>query len=42
MITSSDVPGVRELRRIMGEYYMKEEDIFDGARFDDVVAYVTF
>ncbi len=42
LITSSSVLGVRESRRIIGEYYMTEEDILGGAKFDDAVAYVTF
>lgn len=42
LITSSSVLGVRESRRILGEYYMTEDDILRGAKFDDAVAYVTF
>ena len=42
LITSSSVLGVRESRRIIGEYYITEEDILYGAKFDDAVAYVTF
>lgn len=42
LITSSSVLGVRESRRIIGEYYMTEDDILNGVRFDDAVAYVTF
>lgn len=42
LITSSSVLGVRESRRIVGEYRITEEDILSGARFDDAVAYVTF
>jgi hypothetical protein len=42
LITSSSVLGVRESRRIMGEYYLTEEDILNGAKFEDAVAYVTF
>ncbi len=42
LITSSSVLGVRESRRIIGEYTVSLEDILTGARFDDAVAYVTF
>ena len=42
LITSSSVLGVRESRRIIGEYRMSTDDILTGASFDDAVAYVTF
>ena len=42
LITSSSVLGVRESRRIIGEYRVSTDDILSGARFDDAVAYVTF
>lgn len=42
LITSSSVLGVRESRRIIGEYTVTEADILNGARFDDAVAHVTF
>ena len=42
LITSSAMLGVRESRRIVGEYCVTAEDILSGARFDDAVAYVTF
>lgn len=42
LITSSSVLGVRESRRIVGEYRLNLEDILNGSRFDDAVAYVTF
>lgn len=42
LITSSSVLGVRESRRIIGEYYITEDDILNGTKFDDAVAYVTF
>lgn len=29
--------GVRETRRIMGEYVISEQDVLEGARFDDVI-----
>ena len=42
LITSSSVLGVRESRRIIGEYRVSTDDILTGARFDDAVAFVTF
>lgn len=42
LITSSGVLGVRESRRIIGEYRMTLEDITSGAIFDDAVAHVSF
>jgi hypothetical protein len=42
LITSSSVLGVRESRRIRGEYYITKDDILNGARFDDAVAHVCF
>ena len=42
LITSSSALGVRESRRIIGEYRISTEDILNGVRFDDAVAYVTF
>ncbi len=42
LITSSSVLGVRESRRIVGEYRMSTDDILTGAKFDDAVAFVTF
>ena len=42
LITSSSVLGVRESRRIIGEYRMSTDDILTGAKFDDAVARVTF
>ena len=42
LITSSSVLGVRESRRIIGEYRVSTDDILTGARFDDAVARVTF
>lgn len=29
--------GIRETRRLLGEYTLTEQDIFDCARFDDVI-----
>lgn len=42
LITSSSVLGVRESRRIIGEYTLTLDDILSGATFDDAVARVTF
>lgn len=42
LISSSCVLGVRESRRIIGEYCMTTDDILSGATFDDAVAHVTF
>lgn len=42
LITSSGMLGVRESRRIIGEYYITKDDILSGARYGDAVAHVTF
>ena len=42
LIGSSGVLGVRESRRIIGEYYLTDEDIFGGRHFDDDVTEVCF
>ena len=34
--------GIRETRRIVGEYVLTEQDIFDCAKFDDVVAVASY
>lgn len=34
--------GIRETRRIVGEYTLTEQDIFDCQRFDDVVAVASY
>lgn len=36
---SADILGVRETRRIMGEYILSDEDVLSGARFKDVVVH---
>ena len=36
---SADVLGVRETRRILGEYVLSDEDVLSGARFPDVVVH---
>ena len=38
LIDSAPLLGVRESRRIMGDYKITGEDIVDGARFDDAIA----
>jgi len=38
ILDSANTVGVRETRRIRGEYLMTEEDILAGRRYDDVVA----
>lgn len=42
LITSADMLGVRESRRIVGEYTVSTEDILSGSTFPDAVAYCTF
>lgn len=42
LITSACVPGIRESRRVVGEYTLTLEDILSGAQFEDAVAHVTF
>jgi hypothetical protein len=41
VFTSSHI-GIREGRRIYGEYRLTDEDILSGARFEDAVCLVTF
>lgn len=36
---SSDIIGVRESRRVMGEYVLTAEDLIGGRRFDDVIVH---
>lgn len=36
---SSDVVGVRESRRVMGQYVLSAEDLITGRRFDDVIVH---
>ncbi len=33
------LPGKRESRRIIGDYILKEQDLFDGKIFEDAIAY---
>ncbi|GAA0751238.1 FAD-dependent oxidoreductase [Clostridium sartagoforme] len=33
------LPGKRESRRILGDYVLKEQDLFDGKIFEDAIAY---
>ncbi len=42
LITSSSVLGVRESRRVCGEYTLTVDDLLSGAQFEDAVAKVAF
>ena len=42
LISSSNVLGVRESRRIVGEYILTADDIVNGQRFYDGIAEATF
>lgn len=42
LITSAAMLGVRESRRVIGEYTVTGDDILNGRKFDNAVAYVTF
>ena len=42
LITSAGVLGVRESRRIIGEYRVDTEDILNGSKFPDAVANISF
>ena len=42
LVQSAPLLGVRESRRIVGEYCVTSEDIIKGTRFEDAVATVTF
>lgn len=35
---TASYPGIRETRRIIGEYVLTEEDLLNGTRFDDTIA----
>lgn len=37
--SSSDIIGVRESRRVVGEYTLSAEDLIEGRRFDDVIVH---
>jgi hypothetical protein len=37
--SSTDTLGVRETRRIIGEYVLTEDDLLEGRKFDDVVVH---
>ncbi len=39
--SSSDIVGVRESRRIIGQYVLTAEDLIAGKRFDDVIVHKT-
>lgn len=38
VVATSAAPGVRETRRIVGEYTLTHDDVLEGQRFDDVVS----
>ncbi|MGM0834799.1 MAG: FAD-dependent oxidoreductase [Bacillota bacterium] len=38
LLSTSQYIGVRETRRILGEYVLTEEDVVEGRKFDDVIA----
>lgn len=42
LIGSSNVLGIRESRRIVGEYRLSEEDLLEGRQFEDRLCTVTF
>lgn len=42
LISSAPLLGIRESRRILGEYYLTEEDVINGSRFPDGVCTSTF
>jgi len=42
LLQTAPLLGVRESRRIEGEYCLTEEDLIEGKRFDDGIAEVTF
>ena len=42
LISSAPMLGIRESRRIVGEYMLTAEDIINGEQFEDAVADVTF
>ena len=42
LISSAPMIGIRESRRIVGEYMLTADDLIEGAKFEDAVADVTF
>lgn len=42
LIETANQIGVRETRRIIGEYILSDEDVLEGQRFDDGIADVSF
>ena len=42
LIGSSGILGIRESRRIVGDYTLTEDDLFGGSSFEDAVCQVTF
>lgn len=39
IIDSSDIVGVRESRRVIGQYVLTAEDLIEGKQFDDVIVH---
>ena len=39
LISSGDTVGIRESRRVMGEYKLTELDLLEGKKFDDVIVH---
>ncbi len=42
LVTTAEQIGTREGRRIRGRYYVSDDDLKNGARFDDAICRVTF
>ncbi len=42
LISSANVLGIRESRRIIGEYYLTDEDVLNGRHFDDDISEARF
>ena len=42
LIASSGVLGIRESRRILGEYYLSDEDVINGTHFEDDITETRF
>lgn len=42
LISSSNVLGIRESRRILGEYYLSDEDVANGTHFEDDITEARF
>ena len=42
LIASSGVLGIRESRRVLGEYYLSDEDVINGTHFEDDITETRF